>query len=224
MWRFEEIRDELEATAADLEPRRALFLLAYAQRLRPLYELFEERAPKRPTSFAQVLELAWSGAADGTIPTTLLADLDASIPGEDWVVNGFYDTLAQNVGGLAFGALEGLTGSEIELWPEFAVIDTIRLLLAEMRLACTEPGDNAIGDAFDGHLHLEPLFLDEVRFWQALVAELQRDDWTIERVRAMAIDQTLDLARILPELERGLAQDAADALEWMSKSARRDGA
>lgn len=167
MTEFDRMRTHLEDSVAMMPvEKRALFLLAYAQRLSPLFEEFERRAPPRRERFSQVLERLWRVAA-GEPPNPLEEEvLDAMIPGEEWVVDGFYDTLAQDVGGLAVGALEGMHSPEgIVLHPEATVFDLIRLLLSEMRLGRTEPGEDEAGRLFDELLHTEPLVDAERRFW-----------------------------------------------------------
>ena len=155
MTEFDRMRTHLEDSVAMMPvEKRALFLLAYAQRLSPLFEEFERRAPPRRERFSQVLERLWRVAA-GEPPNPLEEEvLDAMIPGEEWVVDGFYDTLAQDVGGLAVGALEGMHSPEgIVLHPEATVFDLIRLLLSEMRLgrlsrrACERLAREALGEA-----------------------------------------------------------------------------
>jgi len=207
------MRTHLEDSVAMMPvEKRALFLLAYAQRLSPLFEEFERRAPPRRERFSQVLERLWRVAA-GEPPNPLEEEvLDAMIPGEEWVVDGFYDTLAQDVGGLAVGALEGMHSPEgIVLHPEATVFDLIRLLLSEMRLGRTEPGEDEAGRLFDELLHTEPLVDAERRFWVGLVEALDARALTPEELRSMAVRETLDVSSLEPDLTQGRARDEISA-------------
>lgn len=191
---------------------RAMFLLAYAQRLSGLFAEFERRAPPRPERFGDILERLWRAATGGAASLIDKSVLEDMIPGEEWVVDGFYDTLAQDVGGLAVGALEAIVSPNASVWrPEMTIFDTLRLLLAEMRLGRTEPGEDEAGKLFDDLLHTEPLVEAERRFWLGLVEALEARSLTPQELRAMAVRETLDVSSLEPDLTQGLAKDAISA-------------
>lgn len=209
---FDRMRTHLEDSVAMMSVvKRALFLLAYAQRLSPLFEEFERRAPPRRERFSQVLDRLWRVAA-GEPPNPLeKAVLDAMIPGEEWVVDGFYDALAQDVGGLAVGALEGMLSPEgIVLHPEATVFDLIRLLLSEMRLGRSEPGEDTVGLSFDASLHTELLVEEERQFWVGLVDLLEGDAVEPEGLRSHAVREALKISKLQPALALGLAKDTGE--------------
>lgn len=190
--------------------KRALFLLAYAQRLSSLFEEFEMRAPGRHERFEQILEHLWRIAAGDNLNLEPRV-VEEIVPGEVWVVDGFYDALAQNVGGLAIGALEGmLTPGGVVARPETAIFDTIRLLLAEMRLGCSDPGDNAEGRLFDDALHAEPLVEEECRFWVGILRWLESGRVNPEELRSHAVRNMLKVSSLQPALALGLAKDMGE--------------
>lgn len=217
MTNFEAMCAQLEAPVTRMPPaKRALFLLAYAQRLAPLFEEYERKAPRRSERFDGILDQLWRVAARGAataVDKSILEALETLIPGEDWVVDGFYDALAQNVGGLAAGALEiMLNPVEASVWrPEAAIFDTIRLLLAEMRLGCTDPGNTTEGRSFDDSLPGEPLVEEERRFWLGTVTWLESDAASTEDLRRHAVCNALKMADLQPALALGLAKDRAGA-------------
>ena len=191
-------------------PIRARFLLFYAQRLRSLFELFERRAPQRGATFHDVLERIWSVAETGVRDVRLEADIDDMVPGEDWVVDGFYDALAQYVGGLAWGAVHGLQRDAIDRVPELSVLSAFRLLLSEMRLGRSEPGNiDEVGRKFDAELHNEPLIKDELVVWQDALDFISDPNRSIAELRAYADARTFDASQLEPALSDGLARDDA---------------
>src|SRR5262249_20643271 len=103
---------------------------------------------------------------------TLMDELLALIPGEDWVVDGFFDAIAQYVGGLAAGALQGLSDKAgIDRVPETGIFSCLRPILSEMRLGCLEPvGNDPEGQLFEANLHNEPIIVAQSRFWPRLLA------------------------------------------------------
>ena len=210
--RFEAQRDDLELQVTVLRGRnRALFLLVYAQRFAPLFRRFESRAKFASTGFDSVLDGLWLSAKGSKSNGRLGEDLLRLIPGEDWVVGGFYDAIAQYVGGLAMGALEGLEShAGIDGTPEVGVFDILRLLLSEMRLSCSDPGDTPDGVKFESELHKDQIVVDEAQFWRRLLSKLAPDAVAIDDLQEFAVANSFDPVRLEPELSRGLAQDARD--------------
>jgi hypothetical protein len=205
--KFDELRDELEERVARLPAdKRALFLLAYAQRLASVFDLFEKRAGNRPMAFSQVLDRLWAGAGSSGFDNTLGRALAELIPGEEWVVDGFHDAIAQYVGTLAEGTLQGLGGESIDEHLEQAVFDLICVLLSEMRLGCLEPGDDAEGHKFESEIHNEPLVADESKFWRQLVDKVS-GGVSVEDLRAFAQANVFDTSKLEPDLTRGLERD-----------------
>lgn len=216
MTEFERITDELEERSGSLpRERRTLFLLAYAQRLAPLFAMFETRAKSTAKPFSAVLDLLWAGATGRDLPPTLMNELLALIPGEDWVVDGFFDAIAQYVGGLAVGALQGLSdGSGIEDVPETGIFSCLRPILSEMRLGCMEPaGDDPQGLMFEANLHNEPIVVAESKFWRDLL-DRAGAALAVDQLRAFALTNMFDPASLEPDLSRGLAKDAAEARKF----------
>jgi|SRR6185369_12852695 len=202
------LRNVLESEAAALiGSSRAVFLLAYSQRFAMLFELFEQRVANPVAKFEAVLSELWS-LASGVEPSSRAREnLAAIIPGEDWVVDGFYDAIAQYVGGLAIGALEGMNGDgQIAGNPEQGIFDLIRLLLSEMRLGCTEPGEDAEGVAFDSEIHNERLVIEEEEFWRRILKALVQP-YRIDEIRRLAFDNVIDPESLEPDLSEGLARD-----------------
>lgn len=219
MTELDNMRVCLEDSVARMSAsNKALFLLAYAQRLSQLFAEFEKRAPTRSERFGDVLERLWCAATSGAAGLVDMSVLEDMIPGEDWVVDGLYDTLAQNVGGLAVGALEAMVSPGASVWrPEMTVFDTIRLLLAEMRLGRTEPGEDAAGELFDDLLHTEPLVEAERRFWVGLVEALDANSLTPDELRSMALREALEVSSLEPDLTQGRAKDAIAAAGYYAK-------
>ena len=189
--------------------KRALFLLAYAQRFARVFGLFEKRTQTPSVKFDELLERLWAVAAGKSAAhDELHEELSAAIPGEDWVVDGFHDALAQYVGGLAVGALEGLSDAQrIDGSPELGVFDLLRLLLSEMRLGRSEPGEDASGRQFDSGLHREPLITKEAEFWRDLVVLLSTRTASVDELRDWAMLNTFDPGILEPVLTEGLARD-----------------
>ena len=213
--------DELVATLTDdvraLEPRRrAVFLLAYAERLSKVFALFEARAGEREQSFERVLDATWrlaEGARDDELGAI---DFDTLIPGEDWVVDGFHDALAQDIGGLAEEALRGLSTGAMNADDGYgaAAFEVIRGLLCEMRLGCTEPGDSAAGRRFEDELDRDPLVAQEAAFWRELFAKV-RDGIDAAELRTFARSHHLEPDTLEPDLSAGLAKDTLEAQAWL---------
>jgi hypothetical protein len=213
---FYKLRDELEGQVTQLPvSKRALFLLAYAQRLAPVFDLFEKRAGTRKTSFQQVLDQLWAGAGGSGFDPNVGQELNELIPGEDWVVDGFHDAMAQYVGGLADGALHGLQGDKsIDAYPECAIFDVHRVLLNEMRLGCLEPADDEEGHRFESEIHNEQLVVDEASFWQQLLGKLDRNV-SVEDLRKFIRANLFDTSKLEPDLTQGLERDRRGAMEWL---------
>jgi hypothetical protein len=210
---FDQAQDRLRAHMVGVAvPIRARFLLFYAQRLRSLFELFERRAPRRGPSFHDILERIWSVAETGVPDGRLEADIDDVVPGEDWVVDGFYDALAQDIGGLAYGAVQGFQRDAIERVPELSVLSAFRVLLSEMRLGRSEPGNiDEAGRKFESELHNEPLIKDELEVWQNALDFIRDPNRSISEIRTYADAHTFAASQLEPALSDGLARDAAGA-------------
>jgi hypothetical protein len=210
---FDQSVDGLEAQIGGVTvPIRARFLLFYAQRLRALFELFERRAPQRGPSFHDILERIWSVAESGIPDGRLETDIEDIVPGEDWVVDGFYDAIAQEIGGLAYGAVQGFERGAIDGVPELSVLSSFRLLLSEMRLGRSEPGNiDEVGRKFDAELHNEPLIKGELAMWQDALNFISDPNRSIAEIRAYADAHTFDAGQLEPALSEGLARDAAGA-------------
>jgi hypothetical protein len=214
---FERMTDELEGESSTLpQERRTLFLLAYSQRFAPLFAMFEKRAKTTRKSFGAVLDTLWEAAAGRALPSALMDELLALIPGEDWVVDGFFDGIAQYVGGLAVGALQGLSnGDGIDDVPETGIFSCFRPILSEMRLGCMEPaGNDPQGQMFEANLHNEPIILAESKFWRELLDRIAAGP-TVDQLRDFALANMFDPASLEPDLSRGLAKDAADARKFL---------
>jgi hypothetical protein len=217
---FERMTDELERESSTLpQERRTLFLLAYAQRFVPLFAMFETRAKTTKKSFGAVLDTLWEGAAGRALPSALMDELLALIPGEDWVVDGFFDGIAQYVGGLAVGALQGLSnGAGIDDVPETGIFSCLRPILSEMRLGCMEPaGNDPQGQLFEASLHNEPIIVAESNFWRDLLNRVGPST-AIDQLRAFALANMFDSASLEPDLSRGLAKDAAETRRFLDGS------
>lgn len=177
--------------------------------------MFETRANTTKKPFGAVLDMLWEGANGRELPSMLMDELLALIPGEDWVVDGFFDAIAQDVGGLAAGALQGLSDREIEGVPETGIFSCLRPILSEMRLGCMEPaGNDPQGQAFEANLHNEPIIVAESRFWRDLLNCIAAAP-TVDQLRAFALTNMFDPARLEPDLSRGLANDAAEAKKFL---------
>ncbi len=215
---FAQMETQLKSEAVELPVRtRSLFLIVYAQRFARVFQLFEQRAGERRSRFADVLDRIWQAADTGVVDDSVENDLDHLIPGEYWVVGGFYDALAQEVGGLAYGALQGLRDGAVERVPESAVLSVIRLILSEMRLGCTDPGDaDPVGRAFETNLHNELLVRQELRFRKQVLEFVSTQGRTIHEVREFAKSHELDPDLFEPDLTEGLARDAAAAKAHLS--------
>lgn len=206
--RFESLRDELEKTIIELAPaQRALFLLAYAERFTPLFAQFQSRL-KSPmvARFEEVVAKLWA-ATDGGSLSGLSGSLDALIPGEEWMVDGFHDALAQYIGGLAWGALTGLESGTIDGEPERGVFDLLRLLLSEMRLGCSEPGDDDEGENFERELDREQLIVDEAELWREIALRVRDNSVSTQDLHKFAVSKRFDPERLEPELTEGLRAD-----------------
>lgn len=211
---YSNLSDALISAAARLPvPKRSLFLLGYAQRLTEVFALFERRA-NRIGQFQSVLEEIWKLAEGVKSTRPIDSELESLIPGEERVVDGFYDAVAQYVGGLAAGALEGLSGSEIDRRPEAGVFDLIRLFLSEMRLGCTEPGEDKTALKFDAGIHTDTLAVAEVSFWRELLRRIGEGEASASEARQFAVENQLDPAVLEPALSAGLERDDESARQW----------
>lgn len=211
--RFDQSVDRLRAHMVGVAvPIRARFCLFYAQRLRSLFEFFESRAPRRGPRFHDLLERIWSVAESGVPDVRLEAYIDDIMPGEDWVVSGFYDALAQDIGGLADGAVQGLQRDAIDRVPELSVLSAFRGLLSEMRLGRSEPGNvDEAGRKFESELHNEPLIKDELVVWQDALDFISVPNRSIAEIRSYADAHTFEASQLEPALSDGLARDAGGA-------------
>jgi hypothetical protein len=164
-------------------------------------------------TFDEVVNRLWKAARLGHADPDLREveeALEASIPGEDRVVDGFYDAVAQYVGGIAVAAISAMRGDQSHYTPETNVFDLLRMILSEMRLSRLEPGSvDPEGLQFENSLHLEPAITEEAEFWSGLIDMLSKGA-SIDDVRKFATAHVLRASRFEPELSEGLQRDTGD--------------
>ena len=206
---FDSAIDNLQARIAALpDAMRGVVLLALTERYANVFELFARKAGLAGR-FRDVLDGLWQWASSGVRDDSVAGELELLIPEEETVTDGFHDALAQYIGGAAHGAILELSG-EADPDDQYAsgLLDALRVLLSEARLACLEPGEDDVGVAFDRELHNDPIVVAELKIWEVLL-ELAHDSVSPDRMRREAERTVFDPRVLEPDLSEGLEADLA---------------
>jgi hypothetical protein len=82
----------------------------------------------------------------------------------------------------------------------------LRVLLSEATIARLEPGEDAVGSAFDASLHQHEVVVNELREIYALVDAVAAGA-TVEEMKSLATRSPFDVATLEPALSRGLQRE-----------------
>jgi hypothetical protein len=204
---FDSAVDSLQGRIAALpNSMRGVVLLALAERYAKVFELFARNA-NLTGRFRGVLDSLWQWATSGVADDSVAGHLESLIPLENTVTDGFHDALAQYIGGAAHGAMLEFRGAA-DRGDQYApgLLDALRILLSEARLASLERGEDNAGLAFDRELHNDPIVVAELKNWDALL-ELAYDSASADRLRGEAERTAFDPSVLEPELSDGLEAD-----------------